>query len=229
MTSRPHRCAVARPAGDPQGRHHARRKSPARKPGNAPSATWVVAAIVLLDCLLDCKYEKQMLTEALPLAPPPGFRKAIPDKVKLEVVIQQHSLCATCGERLGKLADTQFDHVPAVQLRCWDPEAKDTIPPSNDKGHIFAKHVDCHAQKTFGSKASKRGADVTEIARTKRIARYTEDFRRRMLAKLIVPEEAIDEAPKRPKKQWPKRPFPKRGKDGKSRSRGEEGTSEAEG
>ena len=127
-----------------------------------------------------------MLTEALPLAPPPGFRKAIPDKVKLEVVIQQHSLCATCGERLGKLADTQFDHVPAVQLRCWDPEAKDTIPPSNDKGHIFAKHVDCHAQKTFGSKASKRGADVTEIARTKRIAKDTEDFRRRMLAKLIA-------------------------------------------
>jgi len=101
-----------------------------------------------------------------------------------------------------------------VQLRCWDPEAKDTIPPSNDEEHIFAKHVDCHAEKTFGSKASKRGADVTEIARTKRIAKETEEFRRRMLSKLIEPEEQERE---RPKKKWPSRPFPKRDKAKASR------------
>jgi hypothetical protein len=59
-----------------------------------------------------------MLINVLALAPPPGFRKAIPDKVKLEVVIRQHSICAACGEKLGKLVDTEFDHVPAVQLRC---------------------------------------------------------------------------------------------------------------
>ena len=151
-----------------------------------------------------------MLNE-LPLAPPPGFRKAIPDKVKLKVVIRQSGACATCREKLGKLEATQFDHVPAVQLRCWDPEAKDTIPPSNDEEHIFAKHVDCHAEKTFGSKASKRGADVTEIARTKRIAKETEEFRRRMLQKLIDPEEP-EERPKKTKRQWPSRPFPKRDK-----------------
>jgi len=179
--------------------------------------------------LLECKYEKQMLTEALPLAPPPGFRKAIPDKVKLKVVIRQGGACASCNEKLGKLEDTQFDHVPALQLRCWDPEAKDTVPPANDPEHIFAKHVDCHAAKTFGSKASKRGADVTEIARTKRIARETEEFRRRMLAKLMDPNEVAEEPPKRAKKKWPSRPFPKRGKNGKSRSRGEEGSSETEG
>jgi len=157
--------------------------------------------------LLECKYEKQM--NELPLAPPPGFRKAIPDKVKLKVVIRQGGACATCTEKLGKLEDTQFDHVPAVQLRCWDPVAKDTIPPSNDEEHIFAKHVDCHAEKTFGSKASKRGADVTEIARTKRIAKETEEFRRRMLQKL---DPELEERPKKTKKQWPSRPFPKRDK-----------------
>jgi hypothetical protein len=161
------------------------------------------------------------------LAPPPGFRKAIPDKVKLEVVIQQHSLCATCGQRLGKLADTQFDHVPALQLRCWDPEAKNTVPASNDKEHIFAKHVDCHAQKTFGSKASKRGADVTEIARTKRIAAETEDFRRRMLKKSDPETEVAP--PKRPKKHWPKRPFARKGKNESSRSRDQEGGPAADG
>lgn len=163
---------------------------------------------------------KAMFAE-LPLAPPKGFRKAIPDLVKLKVVLRQDSLCASCRERLGKLEDTQFDHVPALQLRCWDPEAKDTIPPSNDVEHIFAKHTDCHAAKTFGSKASKRGADVTEIARTKRIAEDTEAFRKRMLAK---GDPEAEPPPERPKKQWPKKPFPKRGKDEKRRSRGEEGS-----
>lgn len=163
----------------------------------------------------------------LPLAPPLGFRKAIPDKVKLRVVIRQSGNCATCRERLGKLEDTQFDHVPAVQLRCWDPVAKDTTPPSNEEDCIFAKHVDCHAEKTFGSKATKRGADVTEIARTKRIAKDTEAFRRRMLAK-SEPDNPI-ETEKRPKKKWPSRPFDRRGKNGKSRQRREESSSEAEG
>ena len=163
------------------------------------------------------------MTSVLDLAPPPGFRKAIPVTVKLEVVIRQHSLCAKCGERLGKLDDTQFDHVPAVQLRCWDAEAKDTTPRSNDPEFIFAKHTDCHAKKTFGSSEELTRGDVQEIARTKRIAKDTENFRRRMLAKVDPDAEAP--APPRRKKAWPKRPFPKRGKhDEKSRSRGEEGS-----
>ena len=113
---------------------------------------------VLLDCLLECKYEKQMFAE-LPLAPPKGFRKAIPDLVKLKVVLRQDSLCATCGERLGKLDDTQFDHVPAVQLRCWDPEAKDTIPPSNDvESHLRKTHrlPRCQDLRVEGIEARRR-------------------------------------------------------------------------
>ena len=164
----------------------------------------------------------------LPAAPPPGFRKAIPVTVKLQVVIRQHSLCAKCGERLGKLDDTQFDHIPAVQLRCWDDEAKDTTPRSNDPEFIFAKHTDCHAKKTFGSSEELTRGDVTEIARTKRIAKDTEEFRRRMLAKLD-PDVEVDTPPRRPKKKWPSRPFPKRGKHEKSRSRGSERDSASEG
>jgi hypothetical protein len=163
----------------------------------------------------------------LDLAPPPGFRKAIPVTVKLEVVIRQHSLCATCGERLGKLDDTQFDHVPAIQLRCWDAEAKDVTPRSNDPEFIQAKHTDCHAKKTFGSRQELTRGDVQEIARTKRLARETEDFRRRMLAK-GDPEAEAPVQPRR-KKAWPKRPFQKRGKDGKPRSRSEEGRGGTEG
>lgn len=164
----------------------------------------------------------------LDLAPPPGFRKAIPVTVKLEVVIRQHSLCTTCGQRLGKLDDTQFDHVPAIQLRCWDAEAKDTTPRANAPQFIQAKHTDCHAQKTFGSKGELSRGDVTEIARTKRIAKSTEEFRRKMLAK-SDPDAPEPAQQKRPKKKWPSRPFPKRGKNGSARSRGEEGGPEAEG
>jgi hypothetical protein len=165
----------------------------------------------------------QMQCEELPQGPPPGWRKAIPDKVKLRVVIRQDGKCATCGERLGTLEASQFDHVPAVQLRIWDPVVKDTVPPSNDVDSIFAKHIDCHAAKTFGSKASKRGADVTEIARTKRIAKDTAAFRQRMLAKTDPDVEV--EQPKRSKKSWPKRPFQSRkGNDGaRSNQRGPNG------
>lgn len=152
----------------------------------------------------------------LPQGPPAGFRKTIPVLVKLQVVIRQNSRCTACGEHLGRLEDAEFDHVPAIQLRCWDADEKDTIPKSNDPEFIFAKHVRCHAEKTFGRVGgSKRGSDVTEIARTKRIAKDTLEFRRKMLAKSdpsVGPPE-----PKR-KKRWPSRPFPKR-KDNKSKKR----------
>jgi hypothetical protein len=159
----------------------------------------------------------------LPLAPPTGFRKAIPVLVKLTVVIRQNSKCAECGEPLGKLDGTEFDHIPALQLRCWDPDAKDTVPPANDEASIFAKHADCHAAKTFGTGGSKRGADVTEIARTKRISKSEEEFRRRILAK-TDPAVELPEPPRR-KSQWSSRPFEKRGKDGASSSRGKKGSS----
>lgn len=158
----------------------------------------------------------------LPPGPPKGFRKAIPVLVKLKVVLRQDSKCVTCGEPLGKLECTEFDHIPAIQLRIWDEEAKDTVPPSNDESCIFAKHENCHDAKTFGTKASRRGADVTEIARTKRIAKDTEAFRKRILAKNDPDAEAAEEP--RQKKKWPKRPFPSRKRDETSRSRGEEGS-----
>lgn len=151
----------------------------------------------------------------LVLGPPPGFRKAIPALLKLEVVLLQRAKCAKCGTRFGTLAETQFDHVPAIQLRIWDPVAKDTVPPSNSILHIEAKHVDCHAIKTFGTKATKRGADVTEIARLKRLTKGQEEFRRRILAK-SDPDTSADQPKAKPKKQWPSRPFPNR-KKGKRR------------
>jgi hypothetical protein len=153
-----------------------------------------------------------MLERELVQGPPKGFRPSIPVKVKLEIVLQQDSKCTTCGERLGSLDQIEFDHVPALQLRAWDDQANDTIPAANDKAYIQAKHGDCHAAKTFGSKSKllpKRGADVTEIARTKRLSKAEIDFRRRLLAKADPEVEVV--APTK-KRKWPKRPFPNRKK-----------------
>jgi hypothetical protein len=49
-----------------------------------------------------------------------------------------------------------------------------------------------------------------------------------MLAK-VDPEVDVEPSTKRPKKQWPKRPFARRGKDEGSRSRDQEGGSTADG
>jgi len=169
-----------------------------------------------------CAIANAMQTDgdAVP-APPVGFRKAIPVTVRLDVVIRLEGRCKACGERLGKLADTEFDHVPALQLRGWDVEAGDTIPPANDPEHIQAKHVDCHKAKTTGRKGeSKLNAlhgDTAEIAKLRRVTKSEIEFRRRLLAK-GEPETDADERPK-PKSRWPKRPFNRGGKRGPSGSR----------
>ena len=144
------------------------------------------------------------------MSPPVGFRKAIPVSVKLKSVLRSDNKCPTCGERLGEIEGLEFDHVPALGLRSWNPETNDTEPPANDPGHIIPKHIDCHAQKTTGrkgeSKISKVGGDTSEIAKLRRLSRKEEDFRKRMLAK-ADDESPVTEA-KKHKTAWPKRKFP---------------------
>lgn len=145
----------------------------------------------------------------------------MPTSVKLDVVIRQEGRCKACGEKLGQLADTQFDHSPALQLRSWDAEEANTIPAANDASAIEAKHKDCHLQKTTGRKGESRlgdarSGDVPTIARVKRLSRKEQEFRKRMLIKSSGDEE---EVPKKQKHRWPSRPFPKRKKDEAKHSR----------
>lgn len=147
-------------------------------------------------------------------APPKGFRKPIPVLVKLDVVIRQDGKCKTCGERLGTLSNTQFDHVPAIQLRGWDDEARDTSPRSNDPDAIEAKHTDCHKAKTTGRKGESKlnavNGDTTLIAKQRRLEKQEEEFRRRLLTK-----NDVDEPPEQTRKyRWPKRPIRSGGFDG---------------
>lgn len=69
-------------------------------------------------------------------------------------------------------------------MRPWCEVTGDTIPPASDPSGIVAMHRDCHRAKTSGGAAkAKASGDVTEIARTKRLASEQDEFRRRVLAK----------------------------------------------
>jgi hypothetical protein len=152
------------------------------------------------------------------LGPPKGFRKAISTITKLRVVLRQVGRCHACGEPLGDLENTEFDHNPALQRRLWDLTAEDTFPPANDPEHIEAKHKDCHKAKTTGrkgeSKLSISNGDAQEIAKLRRLERRrAEDFSRALLA----PSERPPENTKKQKRPWPSRPFPKRQDKGLTR------------
>jgi len=142
--------------------------------------------------------------------PPVGFRPAIPVRVKLDSVIRQEGRCKACGEKLGVLEDTQFDHVPALQLRSWDPEEKNTVPPANSADHIEAKHKNCHLKKTTGRKGESRkgdaaNGDVPRISKIKRLSKDEAAFRQRLLEKA----DPLPETAPTKKSKWGKRPFPK--------------------
>lgn len=126
-------------------------------------------------------------------APPKGYRRKIPDRVKLAVALKQLGITVT---------EIQWDHDPPLQLRVWD--GTDTVPPANDPNHIRILLISDHRKKTSGgpAKATGRGSDQTEIARTRRLSKRQEEFRSTLLAK----EPGVRTAPK---KSWPKRPLGK--------------------
>lgn len=128
-------------------------------------------------------------------------RKAIPQKVKLEVLVKQ-ARCTVCGERLGALTDTEFDHRPPLVARPYVIELDDFDPPQNDPEFLEAVHADCHLYRTTGRRGNKRitsrGSDIGDAARTPKLAAAHEEFKRRILAR----EPGSNS---RPPSRWPKR------------------------
>lgn len=138
-------------------------------------------------------------------------RKAIPDKVKLEVVLQQDGRCPFCEERLGPLTGLNFDHRPAIINRDVNEAGTDYVPPQLDPGHIQAVHVDCHKQRTFGPGGEKRittaGSDTHIRDKTRYLAAGHAEFISRILAKTSGSNSDIPPNSK-PKSKFGKRPFP---------------------
>lgn len=96
------------------------------------------------------------------LGPPERWRpRALTIREKLEIVVRQGGK-EPGGERLLPLDGVQFDHQPALQLRRWDEDKQDTIPPACDLEYIVALNKPTHAVKT----AKK---DVPSIAKLKRL------------------------------------------------------------
>lgn len=96
---------------------------------------------------------------------------------KLKIMVRQ-AVCPSCGERLGVLTDCEFDHEHQLAMG-----GSDTLE------NLFAKHVDCHKVKTK--------KDAKARAKTRRLTKDTEEFKRRLLAK--------DEGEQRPQSKWPTR------------------------
>jgi hypothetical protein len=65
---------------------------------------------------------------------------------------RQHGLCACgCGEPLVK--GWIANHTPPLELRPWDEEAADTIPPASDLAHIEGLTRECDRKQTYGPRA----------------------------------------------------------------------------
>lgn len=149
-------------------------------------------------------------------------RKAIPDKIKLQVVLRQGGLCKHCGHKLEGLETVNFDHRPAIINRDVNEDRTDYLPAQLDPEYIEAIHISpCHDVRTNGPGGEKRittaGSDKHTRDKNRRLAQEHQNFRALTQAKHASIHEgdfepAIDEPPRRragkPKTKWPKRSFP---------------------
>lgn len=119
------------------------------------------------------------------LGPPVGWRpRDLNMREKFEIIIRQNGKEPDGVTRLAPLQEgVDFHHDPALKRRRWDPEIEDTVPAALDLAFIVAINKATHRIQT-----TKK--DVPEIAKTKR----------------------LEAGPKKSKKSFPSRPFPKRTK-----------------
>lgn len=98
-------------------------------------------------------------------------RRRLSMRDKLEILVRQ-ATCPMCGEKLGALEGLDLDHEQALARGGTD---------TNDNLRFL--HRDCHKVKTFGSGGTTNGSDIHEAAKTKRLEKDAEDFRRKILSR----------------------------------------------
>lgn len=107
------------------------------------------------------------------------YRKAIPCRVKLQVVLDYIGNMPCDSEVTmpsWDAADLEFDHDPALSFREYDTHAGDFIPAQHDPKFLVLRGKFAHLEKTTGRKegadktVTTRGSDVGEAARTRDIA-----------------------------------------------------------
>lgn len=142
--------------------------------------------------------------------PPAGWKRPpIPNKVKLQVIINQEGRSTICKQKLGSIEEVHFDHRPALWERQFDTEALDgkgdTIPPANDPAYIEAITVAQHDVRTHGpggeTRITTRGSDSGNRAKDRAVIMKQANHVAAMAAK-GRPKQA------KPKQKIPSRPFP---------------------
>jgi hypothetical protein len=123
------------------------------------------------------------------------YRKAIPRRVELAVLIRQK--CKADDGVLFKEHDAiEFDHDPSLDKRDFDTVADDFIPPQHDPAKIVARRKGKHLEKTTGRKegaektVTTRGSDIGERARARKIGNRAKVHNFKMAAKTIGADEA---------------------------------------
>lgn len=106
-------------------------------------------------------------------------------KTKLAAMARQ-ATCPLCGQKLGALDGLDWDHIVPLALGGAD-----------DETNLVAVHRPCHRLKTSGNGHTSHGSDIHAIAKTRRLTKDTEEFKRRLMAK--------GEGEQRPQSKWPTR------------------------
>lgn len=136
----------------------------------------------------------------LPGPPKDWKRPTMTVRVKVQVVINQAGRCKATGEGLGLAEHVQFDHRPALWERQFDTTTNDTIPPSNDAGHIEAITTAAHDKRTHGPggemRITTRGSDSGNRAKDRAVAMNTAVHVAVMAAKAAGTAPAVSNKPK---------------------------------
>ncbi len=124
-------------------------------------------------------------------------RKAMTPNRKARILLSHEGKCWRCGVAFVHGDKIEYDHIHALARGGTD-----------DDSNIGPCHALCHRLKTHGTAALRLGADIFEIAKTKRLAKKH--------------SSPVGEKPTKPKRKIQSRGFDKtltRGFDGKTRLR----------